>query len=77
MARNFPVYSVLIQTELNIKKSYTSSLLSELENDKIIKRIKEGKKKRIELTQKGFEETRKGLLLMLTDNEIMALQNIN
>ncbi len=67
------IYSQDIQKELGIKKSYASSLISELERENLVKRDKEGKRKKICLTKKGNKFILFYLRKVLSDIEVNLL----
>lgn len=67
-----PFYSEHIQEELGIKKSYASTLLTELERENKIRREIVDKRKRIFLTEYGFK-----LLMSCVDSVYSILHNFD
>jgi len=73
--KNNFIFAADIQTLLGIKKSYVSSLLSELEVEGLIARKEIGRQKGIQLTKPGFDITQEGFQLMLDDDEDLLLKS--
>ena len=71
------VYASDIEILLAIKKSYVSSLLSELEAEGLIIRKEIGRTKGIQLTNMGFEVAQEGFRLMLDEEEDDLLKSLN
>ncbi len=71
---NIEIFSHNIQEELGIKKSYTSTMLIELESEGFIKRVPIDKRKRIFLTENGYRITQSSFQEILTQNEITVLR---
>ncbi|MFX0178510.1 MAG: helix-turn-helix transcriptional regulator [Candidatus Hodarchaeota archaeon] len=69
------IYSEDIQEYLGIKKSYASSLLTELESEGLIQRELIGRRKKIILTKTGRKITNLCFRMILSDLELNAIQN--
>lgn len=71
--RDMFTYSKDIENKFNIKKSFISSLLSELEQDGLIYRESSGKRKKISITEMGISKIKKCIFQLLSDEEIQIL----
>lgn len=68
-----PVFSKNIENRFGIKKSYVSSILTELEHDALIFRKSEGKSKKIFITSQGISVIRNCVWQLLNERQLETL----